>query len=328
MHFNKDSVLLSLPPLDLAGPLVADDAVVAYRTYYGIDFERRIPGVQAAIGKVPVVNYEVVVQVFRPVAPRATVWVLHGYYDHVGIYDHLISYLLRHDYAVVAYDLPGHGLSTGELVAVPDFHRYQIVLKTLLERFAAQLPMPHFAVGQSTGGAILIDYLLSVASQQQVSAFRQVALLAPLVRPRNWRLRGFLHALLSLVKRYALRKFTDNSNDYSFLMFLRERDPLQSRYLSAQWVTALKRWTLQVEQTSPTPFNPLIIQGQQDGTVEWEENLVILRRLFPASEMIYYPAMRHQVVNEHPDIRHDVFAQVVRRFDAELDAQPTRSPVA
>lgn len=322
MRFSKESVLQALPPLDLTGSVAAAEAVQAYRTYYGIDFDRRMPGVSAVLGKVTVLNYQVVVQVFRPAAPRATVWVLHGYYDHVGIYDHLISYLLRHGYAVVAYDLPGHGLSTGELVAVPDFHRYQIVLKTLLEMLTGQLPGPQFAVGQSTGGAILIDYLLSIAGKHQAPAFRQVALLAPLVRPRNWRLRGLLHALMSLVKRYALRKFTDNSNDYSFLIFLRERDPLQSRYLSAQWVTALKRWTRGVEATAPTSFSPLIIQGQQDGTVAWEENLVILRRLFPGSEMIYVPALRHQVVNEHPDIRREVFAQVVRCFNTELVRRP------
>ena len=38
---------------------------------------------------------------------------------------------------------------------------------------------PWFAVGQSTGGAILIDYLLSNRQSQQTSAFRNVVLLAP-----------------------------------------------------------------------------------------------------------------------------------------------------
>jgi lysophospholipase len=318
MIFDKSDVVAALGPLQLEQPGNDDPVVQAYRSYYGIDFETHMPGVTAYLGIVPIVEYQVAVQVFMPANPVGTVWVLHGYYDHVGIFDHLIEYLLGQGYAVVAHDLPGHGLSSGDLAAVPDFHRYQVVLNTLLETLQGALPNPWFAVGQSTGGAILIDYLVQKSALQQASAFAQVALLAPLVRPRNWRLRGMLHALISVLKSHVLRKFTDNSNDYSFLIFLRERDPLQARYLSGQWVKALKRWSKVIVAQAPTNFAPLIVQGQQDGSVAWEENMVILRRLFPCAEITYLFNLRHQVVNEHPDLRHAVFDQVGRSFKASI----------
>lgn len=313
MPFKIDSVRVALPPLKIGEPVVKNEQVAAYRNYYGIDFENQIPGLSVSLGTIDVVGYSVVVHVFKPVKPKATVFVMHGYYDHVGIYDHMIEYLLQQSYAVISYDLPGHGLTTGDLVAIPDFHRYQVVFKTVIEYVASDLPQPWHLVGQSTGAAIIIDYLASHHFQDECP-FQKFVLLAPLIRPRNWGLNKKLHALMSLIKNYAVRKFSLNSHDTSFLHFLSLSDPLQSRFLSGQWVFALKKWVPKIESSKPVPFSPLIIQGQLDGTVQWENNLLVLKRLFKSPEIVYFPRMRHQVVNEHVSIRNEVFALVGRHL--------------
>jgi lysophospholipase len=314
MPFNKHEIAVEIPPLQVGNPVPDTELIRKYRQYYGIDFENRIPDLQASLGRVDILDYAVVVHTFIPDSACATVWVVHGYYDHVGIYDHLIEYLLRQGYAVISFDLPGHGLTTGHLVAVPDFHRYQVVLKTLLETLHQRLPQPWFAVGQSTGSAILIDYLVSLTDLALTNAFRGVVLLAPLIRPRNWRTNRLLHALMGRFRDYVPRRFTISSGDRTFLHFLRERDPLQSRMLSAQWVGALKKWIPMIEAHARLPFSPLIIQGQRDGTVDWRHNVGVLRDLMHEPEVVYFPDLHHQVVNEKAGIRDEVFRQVVRHF--------------
>ena len=63
------------------------------------------------------------------------------------------------------------------------------------------------------------------------------------------------------------RRFTDNSTDEAFLEFIRSRDPLQPQVLPVAWVQALERWIPRIESAAAVEHQPLIIQGQEDGTV-------------------------------------------------------------
>ncbi|MEB3734885.1 alpha/beta hydrolase [Halopseudomonas pachastrellae] len=47
---------------------------------------------------------------------------------HMGLYRHLIQWGAGAAYAVLAFDLPGHGLSSGERASIDCFLRYQKVL--------------------------------------------------------------------------------------------------------------------------------------------------------------------------------------------------------
>ena len=52
-----------------------------------------------------------VVQLWAPAEPQGTLLLLHGYYDHMGLYRHVVDWALSMNFAVLACDLPGHGLS-------------------------------------------------------------------------------------------------------------------------------------------------------------------------------------------------------------------------
>ena len=54
-------------------------------------------------------------------SPKGTVFILHGYFDHVGLYTQLIDRCLGAGFDVLAYDQPGHGLSSGTLTAIGSF---------------------------------------------------------------------------------------------------------------------------------------------------------------------------------------------------------------
>jgi alpha-beta hydrolase superfamily lysophospholipase len=165
-------------------------------------------------------------------------------------------------------------------------------------------------VMQSTGAAIIIDYLLSRAFKPGVCPFDRQILLAPLIRPVNWARNKAIYEVVSPFSDYVTRKFALNSHDQEFLRFLKRRDPLQSKKLSTNWVGALKRWVPDVEKRPPSDLSPIIIQGRKDGTVDWRHNVRILKKKFNHPEVIYIPSARHQLVNESPEYRNLVFHHI------------------
>lgn len=310
MKPDRSAAAAALPPWDWHRPVAvpATGALADYARYYGLD--RVAPpdaGVQHAMGDLEIAGYRIAVQSWRHPAARGTVLLLHGYYDHVGIFDHLVECVLATGHDLLAFDLPGHGLSSGAPASIGDFGEYQVILRTLLEGMgAAGMAQPWYAVAQSTGGAILMDYLLG----HRLPPFAGAVLLAPLVRPVHWRTNSIVHALLSPFVDYIERKFAANSHDEQFLQFLRTEDPLQPRRLSVRWVGALKRWIPQLGSRSAVDFPLVVVQGDEDGTVDWRHNLAVIREKFPAATIHMVAHGRHQLANESPEFREPAFAPI------------------
>lgn len=288
--------------MDLASERSA--AAVHYQRYYGLDLAQR-PGVRACLGKALVQGYEVVLQLWTKDQPRATLLVLHGYYDHMGLYRHVVEWGVSRGFAVLGCDLPGHGLSSGPPASINEFAEYQAVLQALLaEARRLDLPRPWHLLGQSTGGAILLDHLLH---QPAEAGQGQCILLAPLVRPRAWARSRLSYQVLRHFVDQVPRQFSENSSDPAFLEFVRLRDPLQAAALPTAWVGALDRWIPQVEAAPACAHRPLIVQGEQDMTVDWRYNLPVLQRKFAEPEILRLPDARHHLVNEREDIRRTYF---------------------
>ncbi len=251
---------------------------------------------------------------FTPAGPPAgSVFLLHGYYDHVGLYQHPIRWCLEHGFTVLAWDLPGHGLSTGPRATIRSFDRYRETVEAVLQR-AAGLPAPWHCIGQSTGAAVFMEYLFQHRCTRANSPFQQVVLFAPLVRPAGW---GPGEIAYRLVHRWIdglPRKFKENSDDAEFLDFLAHRDPLQARRLPVQWLGAMREWMHAFLHYPATDISPLIIQGMQDQTVDWRFNLSVLREKFDHPEEVYLPDARHHLANESAANRALLFARLNERF--------------
>lgn len=156
--FNPDYLRQHLRPLAAAE---ADAAVLAYQAYYGLDLRSRHPRLQARLGSMAVDGRRLAVQAWLLPEARGSLLLMHGYYDHMGLYRHVVDWALGMGFSVLACDLPGHGLSEGERASIRDFAEYQAVFKGLLGQAAElDLAAPWHLCGQSTGGAILLDYLL------------------------------------------------------------------------------------------------------------------------------------------------------------------------
>lgn len=309
MTFDRAVVVAALPAWNWQAPAAAIGAPGDYARFYGLD--RLAPSARHGIGVLDVAGYRIALQSWRLPQPRGTVLVLHGYYDHVGIFDHAIAAVLAAGHDVLAFDLPGHGLSSGEPAAIGDFAEYQQVLQAIVRGMGdAALARPWHVLAQSTGGAIFMEYLLANRLDRAQAPFAGAALLAPLVRPVNWRINGLVHGVVSPFRDRIARKFATNSHDAEFLHFLRAVDPLQARHLSVRWVGALKRWIPRMEAHAPLDFPLVVVQGDEDGTVDWRHNLRVIREKFPLATIHVIPQGRHQLVNESPEFRERALAHV------------------
>lgn len=265
-------------------------------------------------GRIATPGGEVVGYLFEPARPRATALLVHGYYDHTGLYRHVIQALLESGCVVVALDLPGHGLSGGPRASIDDFRRYVEAVQALLQALPAQLPERRCAVGQSTGGAVLMDYLLA----EPAPWFSRACLLAPLVRPAQWHRSRLRYAVGRWLYTEVERDYVENSHDPEFLDFVRSGDPLQSRSLPVPWVGAMIDWVARFRRARPRPEFPLlVVQGDEDGTVDWRHNLPAIRRKFPRAELVHIPGGRHHLANESEALRRQVFAHMLRFLDAD-----------
>lgn len=289
--FTADSLRSSLRPLAAAQPLSEEGR--AYQYFYGLD---RMPSVASRLGCFEAAGYELVSQVWWPAQPVATFVLFHGFYDHMGLYRHVIEWALAQGFVVISCDLPGHGLSSGERASIHDFEEYQATLQGLFaEARSLDLPQPWHLCGQSTGGAIVVDHLLNHGDDSPAQG--QTILLSPLVRPRAWGWSKLSYYLVMPFVKGIARRFSENTHDPAFLPFL-QADPLQPMRLPTAWVGALAKWIELIEAAPASVRRPLIVQGEEDMTVDWQHNLSVLRSKFDRPEVLMLPEARHHLANE------------------------------
>ena len=261
-----------------------------YRAFYVLDLEQDCFTFEHD-------GHELVAQVFPAQGPpRGAATIVHGYYDHVGLYGHLIRELVGAGYTVYTYDQVGHGLSTGERATIDSFDRYVDALEVFLEH----VPSRELVVGQSMGGSIVLELL-----DRHGACFGEHFLLAPLVRPFAWGANRIFYQVARPFVNSIGRKFAPNAANPEFAGFL-PNDPLQARILPVAWVTAMVQWMKAFERRDPVDIPLSIVQGGTDMTVDGPHNLSVLTRRFQAA-VLEIPEAHHHLVNEPEPIRSRVW---------------------
>lgn len=307
---DADQLKQQLPAIRFGMPAAANPLLENYNRFYGLDLETSGLPVIHSFGSFSSGTYRLACHHFAlpPDQAKGTVFLVHGYYDHAGLYSHVIHNLLAGGRAVVIFDLPGHGLSTGHPASIDSFDTYRRTLQDcLLLAQAAGLTQPWSLVGQSTGAAVIMHHLLDRQPAVQAN-FEKCILLAPLLRPQAWIMSLLSYYILHWFARQTRRHFAENSHDREFLDFLRHRDPLQARHLQTDWVQALIVWQRDFARAEACPQPVDIIQGTEDTTVDWKYNLRKIERKFPAATTWMVPQGRHHLANESEELRGKVLA--------------------
>ena len=246
---------------------------------------------------------------WRPDEAVGTLFIVHGYLDHTGLYRNLISEFLKRRMAVVCFDLYGHGLSSGEPGNIRSFGEYVHQLEKVIRASAEFCPGPFHGIGQSTGGAVLLKHLIEQPDLADYP-FASLNLLAPLAHPRLWRLNRWAFKLTGRFRKSMKRVFRNNTQDPEFRHFLQNVDPFQPRRLPKAWIGAMAAWAEEIDHHPGSSFPINVIQGDADGTLDWQYNIKLFQQKFPNMALQLIPGAGHHMVNEREDLREKVFAAI------------------
>lgn len=317
------SLKLELPALNLSQPSdVAGYLPVSlqeFLEFYGFYETLKEGGREFYIGycncNVGDKAYRVSSYIWQLPKPSGTVFLIHGLFDHVGLFLGVINHFLQQGYSVVAIDLPGHGLSSGEPTVIESFKHYGEVAGQVLTELKPQLDGPILGVGQSTGAAVLMSMEFSREKQGLPPVFERLAFLGPLVRPRQWWAGRLAYKLFGNILNSVERDFASpNSHDEGFLNFLRYQDPLQARQLSVSWVAALYEWIERFDKQPIIDTPLLVIQGTADNVVDWKYNVEAIKAHFTCTQVNFIEGAMHHLVNEGETWRNAVFASLSQFF--------------
>lgn len=285
---------------------IQEPLVQNYLEHFKIHFSKTLDHVKHGFGKFEASGFDIATHYWIPEVPKGTIFVVHGYLDHVGLFNHLIRFSLQNDFAVVAFDLPGMGLSSGKRAAIESFDEYRQVLDKAVSLFNGVMPKPWHCVAQSTGATAITAHLV----EAYTTPFKKVVLLAPLIRSKGWTRDRWTYFFVHWFLKSVPRTFTQNSHDTDFLHFLRKEDPMQYRRLPLRWIGAMKEWIGRFKYFDPQDFPLLVIQGDGDGTVDYDYNLDQIQRVFANTEIKMIPRARHHLVCESAPYRAQVFAAI------------------
>ncbi|MCD6393635.1 MAG: alpha/beta hydrolase [Planctomycetes bacterium] len=287
------------------------DCVKMYFDYYGLDMTDRIEGVEHLFGTFKSSKWTLAANIYRPGEYKATVVLLHGYLNHIGQFKHLIRHLLEHGYAVAVYDMPGHGLSSGERAVIGNFSEYTQTLVDYTKIVGKLTKGPYHLIGFSTGGTVAIDYVLV----RKGDFFDRVVLAAPLVRSVAWKSSEAAYKLYNNFADSIPRAKRKNSSDKEFLKFNKYKDVLHCQKVSLKWVKALYDWNDKVEAIEPDDRSIAVIQGTKDTTVSYRYNLKFIKSKFPNAAVTMIADGRHELFNESKELRRIVLDGIVGHLE-------------
>ena len=302
---HSDGIREKMKKLDEVQSDSYPQEVLSYFEYYGLNVNS--DELEHIFGSFESNDQALAAHIFIPKDYKATVIVMHGFFNHCGQLNHLIKYLTEQGYAVAAYDMPGHGLSTGERAWIDDFSQYSDALRDFMNVLTKKLKGPYHLVGHSTGASAALDYLLTCKD----SAFDKVVLVAPLVRCSAWGPSKTGFKLYSPFAETIPRVFRNNSSDEKFLQFVRTKDPLQLRCVNLKWVKALHQWNDKISDLEKCDSEVKILQGTNDKTVDWEFNIKFIKNKFSSVEVSLIENAHHELFNESANIRKEVFSQIL-----------------
>ncbi len=258
-------------------------------------------------------------QIWRPSGEaRGIVVLVHGLGEHSDRYPHLVEALVEAGYALVTYDLRGHGRSGGRKGHIDAFDQFRSDVDLALEVSHALVPgKPVFLYGHSLGSVIALDYVLEGGDGLEGIILSGTAVDASQVAPA-WQV-AILKALSRLWPTFSLTVALPGEllSRYPELCSAYNSDPLvhwtRSARLATEGLSAVERVRNHAEDLH-TPA--LFIHGEEDPIVP----VAAARSYFeaiPASDktMHVYAGGLHEPHNdiEHERVMQDVVAWLRER---------------
>lgn len=239
-------------------------------------------------------------QGWEPPETRAVVCLVHGHGEHSERYAGMADVFGLAGFALLAFDLRGHGRSEGKRGHAPSYEALMSDIALLLEEAASRYPgLPYLLYGHSLGGNLVAYYVL-----KNRPPLAGVILSAPLFQlafqPPKWKtaLLEILYALhLSIPISTGIRR-NDLARDAEVL----ERyssDPLAHKRITPQLALDMLRngeWILQHAAAFPLPV--LLMHGRSDEVTSVEASMEFASRAGQRCTLEIWDGFYHELHNE------------------------------
>lgn len=230
---------------------------------------------------------------------RAWVVLVHGLGEHLGRYGHVAASLVERGFAVVGWDLRGHGRSSGVRGDVPGGEQLVDDLALVCRHFR-QEDVPLFLFAHSLGGQIALRLL-----ERDATVCRGAVIASPWLRlafsPPLWKLmlaRVAMRIWPGFVQARGIR--SDRlSRDAAHLASFPDLDLVHQR-ISARmyfWLRASGERIFAGAHALHTPI--LLLHGDDDPVTSHQATCDFFERVSSADKTLrIYPGARHETHNE------------------------------
>jgi len=232
--------------------------------------------------------------------PRAAIALVHGHGEHIGRFAHVAAAMAAQGYALLAFDLRGHGKSGGPRGHTPSYTALMDDVAAFLAQVEGRHPgLPRFLYGHSLGGNLVINYALRrrpdlrgvVATDPWLKlAFEPPAVKVALGRMMNGIAPGFTqHSNLD----------TKGLSHDAAVVSAYDNDPLVHDRMSARLFVEIYNsglWALEHAAEFPLPL--LLMHGAADPITSAAASREFAARAGNKITLKVWPDMYHEIHNE------------------------------
>jgi alpha-beta hydrolase superfamily lysophospholipase len=250
--------------------------------------------------------------------PRAAVAFLHGLGEHLGRYEHVGAAFAGAGYAMMGFDLRGHGRSGGQRGHTPSAEEYlkdiDLLLQHVRERYGA---LPLFLYGHSLGAIQALYYTLRrkpdlVGVIASAPALHSELENQPL-KVTMARLLGGLASTASIPSGLDVTKLSHDPEIEKVYL----SDPLVHHLVSlgfGKTMLDVNRWILQHAAEFPVPL--LLSHGAQDAVAFPSSSREVAAAAGDKATLLIWEGMYHETHNEVG--KADVLKALIQWMDARL----------
>jgi alpha-beta hydrolase superfamily lysophospholipase len=249
---------------------------------------------------------------------KAVVCLIHGLGEHCGRYDHVARALNQAGYAVLAFDLRGHGRSGGPRGHAPSSEAFLEDIDRLFIEAEKRYPgKPRFSYGHSLGGILVLFYTLRRKPQITGLVSTGAGLRSPLMEQKLKV--AFAHAMAGVLPTMSLSTGLNPallSRDPQVVQDYRS-DPLVHDKASLAMASSTIRaaqWTMEHAAEFNNPL--LLMHGTADQLTYPSGSQEFSRRVSANCTLRLWEGLYHEIHNE-PE-KEQVIAEIVRWMDHRL----------